>query len=471
MYTFVRAVKLSNICGRSDYITNKTGKHSEEDVLCIGGATSDWTPYAQYEQTHQRSSEPNNEGRELIVALPNDWGRVLTKPFLANRADKLARKLIGKNTDYQFAVHWNKAHTNLHLHIIFSERTKTPSQTKSKGSTSDFYDRDVYLTQDGKVARKKADRAVHEDGSVKPPIHRKGDPKLSEFTAKDKKYKSKAWLQAVKKAVKSQFVLSADKKHVPNYLHTYHEGKAPEAAERIRQQNALCRQFNQYIELLRNEGYKFPPVGDKTYNLCAKKLTKDGLTDDFANWLIDNVALNGDIIYQKSLKALERKNQQIEKVYELAEEILNYKLKSAVSNSCYTYEWQETLRRQLPYAVNDKKYKQITKQYYKLLKELDDDTKRCLADYIATKAKNTLTGDLYIDTLFEVGNAMIADIVGNHAHAVELPSQAKKRQERQRLQGSSSLDELKRIAHEKYLEQQAHQYSQEKSRDVDDWSR
>ena len=33
MYTYVRQTKLSNICGRSDYITNATGKHKQEDVF------------------------------------------------------------------------------------------------------------------------------------------------------------------------------------------------------------------------------------------------------------------------------------------------------------------------------------------------------------------------------------------------------------------------------------------------------
>ncbi len=93
MYTYVRSTKLPDIRGRSEYITNATGKHKEEDVLCIGGATSDWQPYHAYEQAHKRSSEPNNEGRELIVALPNAWGNLINRPLLKNRIDSLAKKV------------------------------------------------------------------------------------------------------------------------------------------------------------------------------------------------------------------------------------------------------------------------------------------------------------------------------------------------------------------------------------------
>lgn len=82
MYTYVRATKLPDIVGRSAYITNKTGRHKAEDILYCGGAVEDWKPYQDYERAHQRSSEPNNEGRELIIALPNSWGSLIARPLL-----------------------------------------------------------------------------------------------------------------------------------------------------------------------------------------------------------------------------------------------------------------------------------------------------------------------------------------------------------------------------------------------------
>lgn len=306
MYTYVRSVKLPDIRGRSAYITNKTGRHKDEDILCVGGPTSDWLPYVQYEKQHQRSSAQNNEGRELTVALPNSWGNLINRPLLKNRVENLAKKLLGKNSDYQYAVHWNSSHTNLHVHYIYSERIKH-SQTNAKGATSDFYDRDIYLTNEGKIARKKADRAVDEQGNVKPPIHCKGEPKNVEFSAKDTKYKSRAWLQEVKKVISRTFALEADKKHVTNYLHTFHEGKAPAAAERAKAINSSIRAMNKWLDERKKEGYTLKKAGDSVYNELYKRtvgIIDDGI--DLDTWFYKNVATNADKVQLKEQKKEER---------------------------------------------------------------------------------------------------------------------------------------------------------------------
>lgn len=215
------------------------------------------------------SADPNNQGRELVVALPNSWANVINRPFLESRVSALAEKLIGKNTDYQFAVHWNAKHTNLHLHIIFSERTAILEPQNGK-----VWDRDIYLTADGKVARRKVDRAVDEQGNTLPPIHKKGEPKeVQTFSVKNTAYKSKKWLDDVKKTVakawKTPFV--PDKKHIENYLHTYHEGKAPKASEVSRKRNEDVRKINRMIDELSKSGYRFPKpdaLRQQLYSLC-----------------------------------------------------------------------------------------------------------------------------------------------------------------------------------------------------------
>ena len=353
MYTYVRATKLPDIVGRSAYITNKTGRHKAEDILYCGGAVEDWKPYQDYERTHQRSSEPNNEGRELIIALPNSWGSLIARPLLKSRIDSLAKQLLGKDTDYQSAVHWNKAHTNLHVHYIFSEREKL-SQMNAKGSTSDFYDRDIYLTQDGKIARRKADRAVDEHGNVKPPVHRKGEPKNQTFTAKDPKYKSKEWLQGVKQAVKRRFSLEAEKKHITNYLHTYHEGKAPRAAEAVKQRNEVIRSLNQWLNERKKEGYVLKKEGDKAYFELYKRavgIIEDG--QDIDEWFYNNIALNAEKVQQQLRKKEERaaraadrkaaaQEQAAEKVldtaYTLAIKCYNSRVSRDIERNTYTTE-------------------------------------------------------------------------------------------------------------------------------------
>lgn len=353
MYTYVRATKLPDIVGRSAYITNATGRHKAEDIVCCGGAVEDWKPYQTYERNHQRSSEPNNEGRELIIALPNSWGSLIARPLLKSRMESLIQQLIGKNTDNQYAVHWNKAHTNLHAHIIFSERQKCP-QTNAKGSTIDFYDRDIYLTQDGKIARRKADRAVDEHGNVKPPVHRKGEPKELAFTAKDTRYKSKEWLQGVKQAVKRRFALEIEKKHVTNYLHTYHEGKAPRAAEIVKQRNEVIRSLNQWLDERKKEGYVLKKAGDKAYSELYKRavgIIEDG--KDIDEWFYENIALNAEKVQQqlrkkeeREVRAADRKaaaqEQAAEKVldtaYKLAIDCYNSRVSRDIERNNYTSE-------------------------------------------------------------------------------------------------------------------------------------
>lgn len=461
MYTYARCTKLSDVGGRSDYITNKTGRHAAEDVLCVGGPTSDWQPYANYEQAHQRSSERNNEGRELIIALPNSWGSFIGKALLKSRVDSLTRKLLGKATDYQFAVHWNGSHTNLHAHIIFSERTKC-SQTNAKGSISDFYDRDIYLTQDGKIARRKADRALDGQGNVKPPVHRKGEPKNTDFSAKDKKYKSKAWLQDVKATITRTFALEKDKKHVPNYLHTYHEGKAPKAAERVRQENAAFREINQNIERLRSEGYKFPPLGDKAYNLCAKNRYDARYTD---YWLIDNISLNGAAINQQKAAAEQKEAQKSEQVCNeceyLAERIVLHRLFYAASRSGLGYDFYSKLIAEHGLVqMKERDYVKACKKFHKLLPKLSQSDGQHIAKYVSNLVRSKLTGNMYNDYFVASGNKIIEETTKHinvdrkQAYVMELPSITEERQERERrlargIEQARQLEEYKKQLAEK----------------------
>lgn len=383
MYTYVRSVKLPDIRGRSAYITNKTGRHKDEDILCVGGPTSDWLPYVHYEKQHQRSSEQNNEGRELTVALPNSWGSFIGKPLLKSRADNLAQKLLGKNSDYQYAVHWNSSHTNLHMHLIYSERIKR-SQTNEKAPTSDFYDRDIYLTNDGKIARKKADRAVDEQGNVKPPIHRKGEPKNVDFSAKDTKYKSRAWLQEVKKVISRTFALEADKKHVTNYLHTFHEGKAPAAAERTKAINSSIRAMNKWLDERKKEGYTLKKAGDKVYNELYKRTV--GIIDDGTDldtWFYKNVATNADKVQLKEQKKEERAEKTAERKEAAQRQAAEKVLLNAYNTAIELYG--SRVSRDLPYnnltydalkeingSYDKREHPKLEKKFQKLVKQVSE---------------------------------------------------------------------------------------------------
>lgn len=246
MKGFARMTKLSNVGGRADYITNE---RKQEAILAKSEAV-DWKPYQDFEKTNQRTATANNEGRELIIALPNEWSE-LPPAELHARANIIAQTAVGKSTDLQWAVHWNHDRTNLHIHVIFSERQRE----KDTGR----WDRDIYLTEDGKVARKKADRAKNPDGTDKPPVHRKGEEKGG-FTAKDKAYTTKGWLANTKDRLKQTFAERWGVKiEKPDYLHQYHEGKGKEAPA-IRQKNEVIKAVNGRLKDLASIGLSVEQV-------------------------------------------------------------------------------------------------------------------------------------------------------------------------------------------------------------------
>ena len=249
MQTFVRMSKLSNIVGRSDYISNP---ERQEHIVFTRSYSADWKAYQEFERTHQKSSKANNEGRELIIALPNEWAQ-LSEIELASRMNDLAQQILPNKHAYQWAVHWNKSHTNLHVHLIFSERDR-------QYGSSGVWDRDIYLTQDGKVARRKADRAVDKNGKVKPPVHRKGEPKDNgkpQFTAKDKKFKSKEWLEQTKHSVADFYRNYGISITENGLLHEYHEGKGSEAPA-IRAKNERIRRVNTFFQRMKDVGFILP---------------------------------------------------------------------------------------------------------------------------------------------------------------------------------------------------------------------
>lgn len=262
MQSFAKVTKLSNVAGRGDYISNP---ERQEDIV-VKSEPVDWKPYQQFERENQKTSVRNNEGREIVFALPNEWAK-LDKNELARRVQTLAIVAVGKSTDMQWAVHWNKARTNLHAHVIFSERTRD----RAPGT----WDRDIYLTADGKVARRAADRARDKTGNVLPPVHRKGDLKGG-FTAKDKRYVAKNWVENMKAEaahVLRQFGATID---APMPFHQYHEGKGADAPV-IKNKNEAIKLNNRfYASAMERFGINMPPATKKAIRDRYVEICKQG---------------------------------------------------------------------------------------------------------------------------------------------------------------------------------------------------
>lgn len=232
--TYVRMTKLNNVVGRSEYIKDEK---RQENIVLISDQHPSWKDYAEYENAHQKSAQKNIQARELIIAFPKDFTKGKSKNELKKHCDEIAKLLVEKDTDWEYAVH-NTSKNNLHMHLIFSERTIDPNQ-KIK-----HWDRTIYATPDGKVARKKADRAIDKDGNYIV-LHKKGDLKNAKFTAKNKLYKQKNFTASRKQIIKKYWQKNGVKfeKSKP-MLHQYHEGKGQQAVN-IRQTNQIIRIENE----------------------------------------------------------------------------------------------------------------------------------------------------------------------------------------------------------------------------------
>lgn len=246
MQSYTRVTKLNNIQGRAGYITNP----DKQEEIVIESAPVDWQPYVDYELNNQKSKEKNNQGREIVFSIPNEW-YTLPKEELRERVQPLVELAVGKSTDMQWAVHWNKTRTNLHVHVVFSER----SIEKNPG----HWDRDIYLTEDGKIARKKADRAKDSSGNDLPPIHRKGDLK-GNYTAKNTMYLQRTFNKQVRtvleREMKQRYGVVFEE---PKPLKQFHHGKGSES-ETIKKKNEIIKETNYLLSIFKEIGY------DKTYN-------------------------------------------------------------------------------------------------------------------------------------------------------------------------------------------------------------
>lgn len=241
MQSFVRATVLHDVGGRGKYI----GSVEKQEEIVVQSEKVDWEPYAEYERVHAQAKQGVKivEGREYVIDVPNSWYVTLTTDELSRRCQSIVETAVGKSTDLQWALHWNKKRTNLHIHVVFSERTR-----EDKG----VWDRDIYHTADGKVARRAADRARDADGNVLPPVFRKGQAK-GDFGSKDRRYVGKKNLMDTKKRIEDhmteRYGVAFD---VRAPLHQYHEGKGKDAAT-IHEKNLCVIATNAHFERLFGE--------------------------------------------------------------------------------------------------------------------------------------------------------------------------------------------------------------------------
>ena len=212
---YSRMTKINNVAGRSDYISNND--RQEFLILTEKSSDFDWKEYADFEKTNQKSKEKNNEARELVIALPNEMHENFSDEMLADFSHDLAKELLGENRDYEFALHFNQAKTNFHMHLLFSERERATTRTPK------VYKRDMWFDKtSNRMAKANAENAElrYKKGEVMK--DKQGNVRYDDtlFTKKDKKFTERSWLKEHQKTIQS---VLAEYNYVLNIFDNRHE--------------------------------------------------------------------------------------------------------------------------------------------------------------------------------------------------------------------------------------------------------
>lgn len=249
--------KLSNVRGRITYISS----HAKQENLYAVYETTErsfWRELALCNQHEFQKSGTEGkciEARELIIALPED---------LVQYEPEYVLEQFTKHFKYRYgmecisALHHNKAKTNYHIHLIFSERELLDEPIVKTATRSMFYD------EKGKRVRTKKE-ILDGNGNIrkKCKVIKKGEiyEKIL-FTIKDKRFKQESFLDEVKRdytAFINTFVFGEKKKlavfdkHSP-YLATKKIGKNNPKGEQIKTDNWARTEWNRTVDRALVEG-------------------------------------------------------------------------------------------------------------------------------------------------------------------------------------------------------------------------
>lgn len=191
--TYIRLTKLTDAEGRIGYISS-TAK--QENLYAIYETTerSFWTKLVKENRADFARSGTNGqciEARELIIALPENFVEYEPNELL-RRYTELFKTTYG--IECIAALHHNKAMTNYHIHLIFSERKLMDVPEQKIASRNMFYD------ETGKKCRTKKE-ILDTKGNIKSgcTVIKKGEvyeEKL--FEKKNPLFKQRSFLREVK---------------------------------------------------------------------------------------------------------------------------------------------------------------------------------------------------------------------------------------------------------------------------------
>ena len=217
-HSFIQESKLRNVKGRIDYITNP---ERQENLYAVYESTERgfWQKLShecQQEYLKNGTTGTCVEARELIIALPEEFVKYSSEEVLTDFTEFFKNKY---GVECISALHHNKAKTNYHIHLIFSERKWLEEPEIKTASRAIFYD------ESGKRVRTKKE-IKGEDGEIRRGcrVIKKGEIYEQHYFSKKTEYfKTKAFLAEIKEAYTAKIneALKQYKERPESYLSVY----------------------------------------------------------------------------------------------------------------------------------------------------------------------------------------------------------------------------------------------------------
>lgn len=251
-HSFIQISKLPNVTGRIDYISN--GDRQENLYVTYQTTGPDfWRDLARecQEEFKRFGSEGKCiEAREFIIALPENYTGFDPDKVLRDFTDQFKKRY---GVECVSALHHNKAKSNYHIHLIFSERRLLDEPEIKIASRAVFYD------ESGKRVRTKKE-ITGEDGNIRKgcTVIKKGEVYEQHlFSTKDEDFKSDYFLKDVKRfytnLINRNIKEPAQRLKVfdPDgiYLPTKKIGKNNPRAEEIRADNEARQEWNRTADM------------------------------------------------------------------------------------------------------------------------------------------------------------------------------------------------------------------------------
>ena len=250
-HTFIQQSKLTSVSGRIKYISS----HAKQENLYAVYETTDrsfWRDLAaenQAEFNRLGNSGKCIEARELIIALPPSMYKCNHNELLRYCVDKFKEQY---GVECIAALHHNNSKTNLHIHLIYSEREKL------KEPIIKIATRNIFIDENGKRRRTKKE-IVNDDGSLRHGCRIIPKGEIYEKHLFDKKleiFKDKRFLNNVKEfytdIINDHVINDAEKLKVfPSnspYIATRKIGKNNPHASDIQRTNKIKDDWNRHVD-------------------------------------------------------------------------------------------------------------------------------------------------------------------------------------------------------------------------------